>query len=769
MSAEWMHTSFEDGSLSAQWNQISLSGVKPQATLWIGETEHFYQWKPVEMPEALIADRETFAGAATDYQFIWREEAGYEWFWSISILKDKPGFTVRATFTNHSGEPIRWNNFTLLHSVDKGLACKGDPSSWHLSPFAHDLRVGHLGETLISSNESTVAMWEGFGMPVPHALETGSKANDGRWRSYEDYASLYTDQGRQGIVIGAVGAPEADIRLDFQVTKGTMKLVATSEMSGIIVYPGETREAQELLVLGGPYVTAAETMLRWTANTHGARTSAGSRFGWCSWYDLMDKITESSILETTERIADLKQRLPFDVIQIDDGYQLETGDWRCNHKFPNGLLPIVLKIKETGAEPGIWLAPLAMHDRCGLLGLKPDYFQRNVKGELEGQASNWGPTSHWLDPTHPEVKAMLRQMIQDKKADGFTYFKIDFNTIGRKVRLYDKHKTRLQAFRELYQLYREEIGEMGYLLACSGFTRGVAGYADSARIGPDSAAFWSAAHSCTILECIRSVGMNAIANGILFANDPDVTYIQPRNALTEDELRTWHGFVGLLGGLSLVSEPLQQTTMQSPEAMRKLEWLRPSSPERGLPLRPGTERNTNHFGFISTRMEGNRFIAIQLFNDAEQSTDIPLDFPGLDEFDNKFHAWSFWDGAYIGLIDRSYISRGIPPHGSRLLRLTAANSTSHPLLIGSDLHISLGAAEIAEVRSDAEDSTYEITFTDAGTRSGRLYLYAEQKVSLIAANGCNCSVHATSTDHVWSIAIEGRAGNEQWVKLGGSD
>ena len=102
------------------------------------------------------------------------------------------------------------------------------------------------------------------------------------------------------------------------------------------------------------------------------------------------------------------------------------------------------------------------------------------------------------------------------------------------------------------------MGEDSYLLACIGFTRAVAGFADAVRIGPDSCAIWQATHPCCIRDCITAVGQNAAANGILFANDPDVSYTRPRNELDVTSLRTWHGFVGLLGGLSLISEPLWQ-------------------------------------------------------------------------------------------------------------------------------------------------------------------------------------------------------------------
>jgi len=113
----------------------------------------------------------------------------------------------------------------------------------------------------------------------------------------------------------------------------------------------------------------------------------------------------------------------------------------------------------------------------------------------------------------------------------------DFNTVGG--RLHNPKKTHLQAYRDLYRLYRQEIGEESFLLACTGFTRAVVGLADACRIGPDAGWNWHAAHPCCIRDCIPAVANSAFANGVLYANDPDVTYTLPAGSLRQDELRVW--------------------------------------------------------------------------------------------------------------------------------------------------------------------------------------------------------------------------------------
>jgi alpha-galactosidase len=75
---------------------------------------------------------------------------------------------------------------------------------------------------------------------------------------------------------------------------------------------------------------------------------------WCSWYSFYTAIDESIL----HRIFDDLGDLPFDVLQVDDGWQVSIGDWVANAKFPSGMNTLAKKIKSTGRKAGLWLAPL---------------------------------------------------------------------------------------------------------------------------------------------------------------------------------------------------------------------------------------------------------------------------------------------------------------------------------------------------------------------------------------------------------------------------
>lgn len=513
------------------------------AILMVGDDERPTTVRPGGQPVVAECHEDSPLGPLHVRSLSWPLPEGITLTWRVGVCERRSGFTLQAAVYNGTGVPFRLREFSLLDAATTRLDVEGDPAAWHLGDLTHN--GGSLAEVLLSSNERTKRMWEGFNMPVPHELPQDEKSNDGRWRRHSNLVSLYTDNGRRGLYAGAVGE-ESNVGFDWHVAGACCKLDVIGNMDDVRVDAGETRRSETVLFLAEPYAEAAAGCFRWLAAALGARTHRGPAVGWCSWYHKGPGVTAEHVVAVSRAVAARRDRLPMEVIQIDDGFERQAGDWECNDTFPEGWQPVVASIRQAGATPGIWLAPLAAHEKVAgpnytcekegrLLDVHPDWFQRDATGKLHGSADNWGPTAYWLDPTHPGVTASIRRIIRRAMQEGFRYFKIDFNTVGG--RLHDPKKTHLQALRDLYRLYREEIGEDAYLLSCSGLTRATVGLADSSRIGPDSCATWNAPHPCCIRDCIPAVASSAYANGLLYANDPDVSYMRPTWQLTASELR----------------------------------------------------------------------------------------------------------------------------------------------------------------------------------------------------------------------------------------
>jgi hypothetical protein len=219
-----------------------------------------------------------------------------------------------------------------------------------------------------------------------------------------------------------------------------------------------------------------------------------------------------------------------------------------------------------------------------------------------------------------------------------------------------------------------------------------------------------------------------------------------------DELRTWHSVVGLLGGIEMISDPLNHADYQNEEVFRMWEILTPQAPEKGVSLRPGVDIDHSRFGFVAHR-PWEDFASVMLYNPCDDPADVSLDFPTISALGEKFHAWSFWDGKYLGIIDRSYVANNLAPHACVLLRLTALKNG--PMLVGSDLHISMGASEIDNVFRSA--CSIKIGLNIGGAANGSLFVMSEKPLSIESCTGVEEFSISREEDSIWKISLKGRS------------
>jgi hypothetical protein len=765
--SENVHLFEKDHQSFMAWSfpEFSFARAWPEVEILVGESETPQVLNLSIASEPFTWREITPLGQAEYSRQTLQSPEGFLLEWIVGKPCSGTSVIVTATFHNLTNQAVRLRRVTLLKTDKNAVSVAGEPSEWTLSSTASDVKLANLATVLPSKNDQVREVWKGFGLPVPYELDSAEKSNDGRWRTFRDFLFLYRDKGRVGLSAAAVGT-ESDVDFDCFVDGTHLGLEVNCRMSDVLIDPGESRSAETVAFVFGPYQESFESLLRWIAHTHGVRTHRGPIVGWCSWYNVGQKITAEQVINLAKTVETLRDRIPMQVIQIDDGFQKQVGDWDYNDKFPDGIKPVIDAIHYARAIPGIWLAPLAVHKSVGgpnltckegpVLEVHPDWFQQDRDGKIVGEAGNWGPVSHWLDPTHPQAAAFIRRILRRKYEEGFRYFKIDFNALGDNVRWKNPKKTKFQIFRDLYRLYREEIGEDSYLMACASFTRGTFGIADAARIGQDSASLWKAQHPCCISACIMGVGLTAVANGHLYANDPDVSYTFTAGTLTRDELLTWHSFVGLLGGLMMTSDFFQEPEHQTDESLRMMEILTPPAKEKGLPFHGVADLEMSRFGLIAHRPWGS-FVAAVIYNAGETPADKPLDIPQLSAFGSSFHAWSFWDGEYLGILGPDAVMKNLPSHGCKLLRLTPAGENSQPILVGSDLHISCGAAEIDSIYTARDMLT--IKLTDAGARNGNLYFFSSKKLHLHSSHGIGNVQIVSLGNNIYKIMLHERKRN----------
>lgn len=314
--------------------------------------------------------------------------------------------------------------------------------------------------------------------------------------------------------------------------------------------PGAQVSADEQ-VLRGSYESASlfTTSLEWFA-AYGpeeqvfARYAAllGERLGrcperpaprvWCSWYGLYTNINEENILAALDGV----RGLPFDVFQLDDGWEPAIGDWEANAKFPAGMAALADRIRAHGFTPGIWLAPFIVQPKSNLFQQHRDWLLHDTAGNLVPAGHNWGETFYALDVTHPDVQFWLAGLFDKLRSWGYDYLKIDFLYAAALPGVRCHQMPREMAYREGLRIIRQAACDDAYILVCGSPILASLGLADGMRIGPDVAPFWDNddrsrhLHDLTgpsALNALRT-SLHRLWLGPQIHIDPDVVYFRER-------------------------------------------------------------------------------------------------------------------------------------------------------------------------------------------------------------------------------------------------
>ncbi len=650
-----------------------------------------------------------------------KDDAPYQFTLRIRQLIDLDAISFQGFLHNRSGKDL---NLTSLEILDASTGV-GRPT------------IGNLADWLITPLMQHV-----------HA-ETLAEMNGG----FNEVGLFFNTRTQKSFLIGPVGPAEAHCRIEVH----NQRFKAYAQMDRVLVSPGETRRSEEILLIAEDRETNIDVWTRWVAITHKARSNKGPVYGWCSWYDRTTKIDEAHVMDVVDTIEKNPNTFGKGIVQIDDGYQIMDGTWNGNAKFPSGMARVARRIREAGMIPGVWFAPLMINPEHPWKKANPEAIQSNAKGISSFMNPNpFHPAgANWINPSHPKSKKFLRQVIETARDNGYGYIKIDFNGIGN--RFVNPKLTRLQAFRELYTLYRDAAGEDMYILSCLGQpTRGVVGFVDAARVGPDS-------HPAHFAHCLKSVLRFQIFNRVWWNNDADVSYLDVKlpsrvvgHTVQGPEMwKTWHNTVALTGGTAMISEPVNQPDAKA--VWRNYEIMRPSSRENSRLLTLGKSAKNSIFGFSADRTWGD-FAVYNLYNSEDnKSADITLDFAdaGLPS-GTRCAVYDFWENRLLGYATDSFTGKNIPPNGSLLLRFTPL-AGNYPQVVGSNLHLSIGATEIEEVYTTSK--SIKLLLSDAGAQTGDLIFHSTKNLEAGLTENCSIKSVTNLGDNLWKISVSGRIWN----------
>ena len=209
---------------------------------------------------------------------------------------------------------------------------------------------------------------------------------------------------------------------------------------------------------------------------------------WCSWYQYYTQVTESDIAENLDAMA--AHKLPIDVVQIDDGYQRNLGDWLDPSDRFDDLAALIARIRDAGRRAGIWVAPFLVGECSKLASEHPEWL---LPGADPGR--NWDQQLHALDAGQPAVQQHLHHVFTTLAALGIDYFKLDFCYAGALKGSTRTATESIGAYRSGLELIREAVGPEAYLVGCGAPTLASVGLVDAMRVSPDTASYVDPASS----------------------------------------------------------------------------------------------------------------------------------------------------------------------------------------------------------------------------------------------------------------------------------
>jgi alpha-galactosidase len=311
------------------------------------------------------------------------------------------------------------------------------------------------------------------------------------------------------------------------------------------------------------------------AKRFGSRRGGPAPRVWCSWYSHYTHIDQLSLARDLEGL----RGLPFEVFQIDDGWQRDIGDWEPNAKFPAGMDGFAREIRGAGFRPGLWLAPLIVLPTSRLYKEHRDWLLRDKHGKPVSAGHNWAKPVYALDPSLPAVLEWLAALMKKVRGWGYDYVKLDFLYAGALPGDHHAETPRETALRLALQTIRENLGE-AYLLACGAPILPAIGLCDGIRIGPDVAEQWLDRLQAETLHNFAGPGMqNALRTSLsrlwlkpLIHTDPDVVYFRSLAAgLTADQ-KTMLRDLAWIAGFRATSDPPGWLTAAEREQL--VEFLR---------------------------------------------------------------------------------------------------------------------------------------------------------------------------------------------------
>ena len=660
--------------------------------------------KPFTLQPQLRAEEYRNAPAENEFSYGAADErSGLGWKITFRYASDQHMLLWRCEITNHSNRPIAIDKIILLEpawagrdNIDLGANLHKDLAfyangwqSWSSSgAYAADGRM----------RQSRLGI-----LQEPMVLNPGTPRFHTRGKFASDFFGvLGSRKTRSGLLLGFLSQREQFGTLTADLCGGA-KLRLWANGDGVYL-ESSAHLSTDWAVFTPIDVNAEQPLepyLQAVAKEHGLGQFPPAPAGWCSWYYYYEDISEQIIRDNFKQIREKKEILPLNLVQIDDGFEAQVGDWlESNRRFPNGVAGLAAEINTAGFTPGLWLAPFIVHPDSRLVNEHPDWLLRKPNGKLARPGFVWNSLGAALDLTVPAALEYACSVLDAAAHDwGFPYLKLDFLYAAALRGVYhDRTRTRAQVLRGGMEALRRTVGEETVLLGCGAPLGSMLGLVQTMRIGADVSGTWKPTyfgiswpirnepHMPSARNSIQNILARAALNRRWWVNDPDCLLVRPDSQLSLEEVQSLATAIGMTGGSVLLSDDMAKLPPERMElaaallppireSVQVLDWLDAETPRK---LR------------LDLHGADGEWHALAYFNWNDKVKNVTLETGDFHLPDQAYWVRSFWDNKVWQVKAGSPLFSGsMPAHAPLLLALRPC-LTGQPQYLGSSVHISQG-------------------------------------------------------------------------------
>lgn len=338
--------------------------------------------------------------------------------------------------------------------------------------------VDRIGLALRPTIEQEAPGWwiyDGYQSWDPADVVPASTQSHGSW-----WTCALADRLGRGIAMAARTANRVATRFDFKGEElRAFACSPVSPVSGPIwrAAKGDRWRAEDLVIGAGEHVWS---LLRHLMDRHARPVEVP--VGWLSWYHFGTWVSQEDVDANAQVLRDGPLKgLGYRLVQIDDGWQQNYGEWTANNKFGRDMAKVAASITANGQVPGVWTAPFLVSASADLADTAPpDWFVIDpASGDrlIDPIHVSFGPM-YVLDASKIAVQRHLTRVFERLYEDGFRYFKIDF--------LYAGGYAGLPALRKGVRAIRKAVRD-SYVLGCGAPLLPLVGFVEGMRIGQDTA------------------------------------------------------------------------------------------------------------------------------------------------------------------------------------------------------------------------------------------------------------------------------------------